>query len=79
MLDSFEDDWSIPILTQVRYLVPGVSGAGEDIPDPFFGGEVDIFFDWFAVFGLKLLAEDGVGEACAIAGAGYEGDVAVES
>lgn len=75
MLDSFEDDGPVPVFSQMRDFIPGVRSTGENVADPFFGGEGDIGFDRFAVFGFELLAEDGVGKAGAVPSTGHKGDV----
>lgn len=62
----------------MRYFVPGMCFAGEDVGDPFSGGGFSIFFDCLGVFCFDFLAEDGVGEAGAVADAGEEGDVAFD-
>jgi len=53
-----------------------VGAPGEDVSDPFFGGVGDVGFDWVTVFVFELFAEDGIGEAGAVASAAHEGDVA---
>lgn len=53
------------MFAQMRKVLPGMSGAGEDVAHPGLACGGDVVFDFFAGLFFEAGTEDGVAEASA--------------